>query len=212
MLHEIVCEHLNPSDDPRRAQPRPALPPDLHLRVARDPELEGKLLRAFSEELEELLHATTKAGERGRGGHVTFLQHFGSALNLHLHFHTLALDGVYLPGKTPEDAPVFVPAPEPTPDQVRWLCDRVVTRARRLIARRPWHEPAEERALPVFKACPELVEGSSARSRGSPAPGGCTRGWRAGTCMPPPRSRPMRGSRSNASVDTPCAGPSPTDG
>ena len=73
-----------------------------------------------------------------------------SALDLHLHFHLLALDGVYLPGKTPEDAPVFVPAP--TPDQVRWLCDRMATRARRLIARRPWHEPSEERALPVVGA------------------------------------------------------------
>src|SRR5690606_10509542 len=64
-----------------------ALPPALHLRVASDPELEGKLLRSFSEELEELRRATTRAGERGRGGNVTFLQHFGSALNLHLNFH-----------------------------------------------------------------------------------------------------------------------------
>lgn len=79
-----------------------ALPPALHLRVASDPELEGKLLRSFSEELEELLRATTRAGERGRGGNVTFLQHFGSALNLHLHFHILALDGVYAPEPTAE--------------------------------------------------------------------------------------------------------------
>ena len=128
-----------------------ALPPDLHARVARDAELEGKLLRIFSEELEDLLRATTQARERGRGGNVTFLQHFGSALNLHLHFHTLALDGVYVPGETPDAAPQFVTAPEPTADQVRWLCDRVATRARRLIARRPWNEPAEERTLPVFK-------------------------------------------------------------
>ena len=128
-----------------------ALPPDLHLRVARDPEMEGRLLRIFSEELEELLRATTKAGDRGRGGNVTFLQHFGSALNLHLHFHTLALDGVYVPSETPDAAPSFVPAPEPTSEQVRWLCDRVASRAARLVARRPWKEPAEEHALPVFK-------------------------------------------------------------
>ena len=73
-----------------------ALPPDLLPRVAGNPELEGKLLRLVSEDLEELLRATTKAGDRGRGGNVTFLQHFGSALNLHLYFHTLALDGVYV--------------------------------------------------------------------------------------------------------------------
>ena len=59
-----------------------ALPPDLHARVSRDPSLEGGLLRIFAEELEGLLRATTKAFGRGRGGNVTFVQHFGSTLNL----------------------------------------------------------------------------------------------------------------------------------
>ena len=45
-----------------------------------------------------------------RCGSVTFIQRFGSALNLHPHFHVLMLDGVYVvraEGATPE----FVPAP-----------------------------------------------------------------------------------------------------
>lgn len=57
--------------------------------------------------------------DRGRGGNVTFLQHFGSALNRHVHFHTLALDGVYVAGAPPDAPPEFVRAPAPTPEQVR---------------------------------------------------------------------------------------------
>jgi ribosomal protein S27E len=128
-----------------------ALPPDLHARVAGDPELETRLLGVFAEELFELQRATAKAGEQAQGGSVTFVQHFGSALNLHVHFHTLGLDGVYLPGDTPEASPRFVRSPEPTPEQVRWLAERVAERAKRLVERRPWKEPAEERQAPVFK-------------------------------------------------------------
>ena len=132
-----------------------ALPPDLHARVSRDPALESGLLRIFADELEGLLRATTKAFDRGRGGNVTFVQHFGSTLNLHVHFHTLALDGVYVPGPGDDGAPVFVPAPEPTPEQVRWLCEQVAIRARRLVERRPWQKPPEERVTPLFKVVGE---------------------------------------------------------
>jgi hypothetical protein len=34
---------------------------------------------------------------------------------------------------------------------VRWLCDRVATRARRVVERRPWREPEEEQQASVFK-------------------------------------------------------------
>ena len=34
-------------------------------------------------------------GRRAKGGAVTFIQRFGDALNLNVHFHMLALDGVY---------------------------------------------------------------------------------------------------------------------
>lgn len=57
--------------------------------------------------------------------------------NIHVNFHTLALDGVYLPGPTDDAPPTFVQAPEPTPDQVRSLCEKVAVRARRLVQRRP---------------------------------------------------------------------------
>ena len=133
------------------------LPPELHLRASRDAELETKLLAIFEKELEALLRATTKSDERARGGSVTFIEHFGSTLHLHVHFHLLALDGVYLPGATDDAPPVFVRAPAPTRDQVRWLCERAATRARRVLERGPMIEPEEEVPAPVlrlFEAAP----------------------------------------------------------
>ena len=37
-----------------------------------------------------------RAGRRGRGGAITFVQRFGSALNLNVHFHCVVPDGVFL--------------------------------------------------------------------------------------------------------------------
>jgi hypothetical protein len=46
-----------------------------------------------------VMHLVKKAGfscKTARTGAVTFIQRFGSALNLKIHFHTLFLDGVYV--------------------------------------------------------------------------------------------------------------------
>ena len=128
-----------------------ALPMDAHLRVSRDAELETKLLNIFHEELEELLRATSQAGELSQGGSVTFIQHFGSTLNVHVHFHLLALDGLYVPGANDEAPPTFTRAPAPTREQVTWLCERIATRARRVLARAPVEEPTDERQAPVLR-------------------------------------------------------------
>jgi hypothetical protein len=51
-------------------------------------------------------------------GAVTFIQRFGPALNLNVHFHTLALDGAY-PYEVDHRGPRrFPPVPPPEPDEV----------------------------------------------------------------------------------------------
>ncbi len=65
--------------------------------------------------------------DRARWGSVTFVQRFGSSLNLNPHVHVLMLDGVYVDG---EEAPVFVAAP-PLSDQA--VQQTVQTSARRII-------------------------------------------------------------------------------
>ncbi len=62
-----------------------------------------------------------------RWGSVTFVQRFGSSLNLNPHVHVLMLDGVYVDG---EEAPVFVAAPPLSDQAVRQI---VETSARRII-------------------------------------------------------------------------------
>ena len=58
---------------------------------------------------------------------MTFVQRFGSSLNLNPPVHVLMLDGVYVDG---EDAPVFVPAPPLSDQAVQQI---VETSARRII-------------------------------------------------------------------------------
>jgi len=66
-------------------------------------------------------------------GSVTVIQRASSDLRLNPHFHTLFLDGVYVPTQQPETpdaespAPLFHPAPKPTQEDIEF----VVQRARR---------------------------------------------------------------------------------
>ena len=63
----------------------------------------------------------------GRCGSVTFVQRFGSSLNINPHLHVLMLDGVYI---AEEQGPEFVPAPPMGDDDVQQI---VQTAARRII-------------------------------------------------------------------------------
>jgi hypothetical protein len=65
----------------------------------------------------------------GETGMVTSIQRFGGAVNAHLHFHTLAIDGVF--AREPDDTLHFHPAAPPIDDDVR----RVVARVRRRLER-----------------------------------------------------------------------------
>jgi hypothetical protein len=48
----------------------------------------------------------------GQGGAVTFVQRFGSSVNLHVHFHVAVLDGVFC--RDPDAGVLFHPAAAPT--------------------------------------------------------------------------------------------------
>ena len=62
--------------------------------LARNPKLAQGVLAIALREITAWMRE--RAGETGgQGGSVTVIQRFGSALNLNLHFHILALDGVY---------------------------------------------------------------------------------------------------------------------
>jgi hypothetical protein len=75
-------------------------------------------------------HAGIVGGETGA---VTAIQRFGSALNLNVHFHTLALDGVFAPDG--DGGSRFVPAAPPTTPELARLVATIARRVARLLRR-----------------------------------------------------------------------------
>jgi hypothetical protein len=122
------------------------LPFDLHARISRDPALESAVLGVFIDELTAQLRTVTGTEEPlGQAGTLSVSQKFGSSINLHVHFHVLALDGVYT--RDDETGPLtqsesssrralrFVRAPTPTVEQLEQLLQRVAARVRELVGR-----------------------------------------------------------------------------
>src|SRR6185503_6560891 len=95
-------------------------------------------------------------------GSIGFPQRFGSSLNLHVHLHTLAVDGVF--DKTGDGSVRVHEAPPPSKDDVDEVARRVRTRALRWFRRHGYlderavdercHEPAEPDAL---QGCMQLA-------------------------------------------------------
>ena len=100
------------------------------LLAATKPEVLRALARIHAEELaRHYKQAAKKSGEGGKlhTAAVTFVQRFGSILNLHVHLHTCALDDVYVEGEKGE-APRFVPAIVPSRAELYVLTERVALR------------------------------------------------------------------------------------
>ena len=70
-----------------------------------------------------------------RCGSVTFVQRFGSALNLNPHFHVVMLDGVYVV-RAESTAPEFVPAPALQYSDVQRIVELASHHLVRLLQRR----------------------------------------------------------------------------
>jgi hypothetical protein len=65
-------------------------------------------------------------------GAITFVQTFGSALNLNFHFHTLLMDGVFI--DTPVEEPVtFLELPFVSQSEVETLLVKIATRVMRFV-------------------------------------------------------------------------------
>ena len=110
------------------------LPYPLRFRCAWNARLTSEVLRAFLRSVftDQRRRARKLFGIRkGQCGSVTFVQRFGSALNLTPHFHTLVLDGVY-PGPS-HDHGHFVVLPPPETEDVA----RVLAGTARRILRKP---------------------------------------------------------------------------
>ena len=74
-------------------------------------------------------HAVREIALR-RGGSVTFVQRFSGSLGLHVHFHVVAADGLWLRDNA-NSAPRFTPAPPPSPETLADVARRIYTRVTR---------------------------------------------------------------------------------
>jgi hypothetical protein len=105
-----------------------SFPFELSRLAATKPEVLRALARIHGEELaRHYKQAAKKSGETGKlhAGAVTFVQRFGSSLNLHVHLHTCALDGVYVERG---EGVRFIPAETPTRAELCVLTERVALR------------------------------------------------------------------------------------
>jgi len=114
-----------------------SLPFALRYRVAYDSRLMGDVLNVFSRAVLGSLRrrARESMGLRSsQSGAVTFIQRFGDALNCNVHFHMLALDGVYALGAN--ERPEFHELLAPEDEEIVELTTIIGTRIQSLIDRR----------------------------------------------------------------------------
>ncbi len=130
-----------------------SMPKQARYWLARDSKLLGRAERIFVEEISrgtarrvacppkpsqdaQIPESRRRRGLKrirdGRYGAVTAVQRFGSALNLNVHFHTLALDGVYLANGA-GGAVSFRRLRAPEPEELGSVLDRVRRRIGRML-------------------------------------------------------------------------------
>ena len=113
-----------------------SLPFELRYRLAWDHTLCRAVLAVYTRALQGFYRKRAKAsGHRdGRTGTVTVIQRFGGALNLNVHFHTLAVDGVFV--REPDGSLSFTATKAPTDEEVEALLGVIRSRVLRLLVRR----------------------------------------------------------------------------
>ncbi len=141
------------------------LPYSLRYRCAYDARLTSEVLRAFIRALFAELRRRVRRqwGVRAEQcGAVTFVQRFGSALDLNVHFHTLALDGAYTHAVGRGQPTRFLPLPPPEADDVARVLAGVARRIERVIEARAGDDvDALARDEPLLA----LLAGASLRTR-----------------------------------------------
>jgi hypothetical protein len=153
-----------------------SLPFELRYRLAWDHELCRAVLAVYTRALLGFYRKRAKGPghPEGRTGTVTVIQRFGGALNLNVHFHTLAVDGVFV--REPDGSLGFAAAKAPTDNEVEALLSRVRKRILRLLVRRgllceePGENPDEPEAPPLHALYAASVRHRVATGRRAGAP------------------------------------------
>ena len=109
-----------------------SFPYRLRYQMAHNPKLTNKILSLFIQTISS--YQKKKAKQKGvkaaKPGAVTFIQRFGSALNLNVHFHTLFTDGVFY--KTKDESYEFLRLSEPTKEELLFLATKIQAKVKTL--------------------------------------------------------------------------------
>jgi hypothetical protein len=121
-----------------------SLPYTLRFRLAYDSNLVSAILHIFVQAVFASLRRRIKIAGKGKPpkcGAVVFIQRFGDALNLNLHFHMLAFDGIY--AENGEGLIIFHPAAPPSDKEMERVTQHIARRIGRLMKRLGFAEPGE---------------------------------------------------------------------
>jgi ribosomal protein S27E len=112
-----------------------SLPRQVRFLLARDGDLLSQVLGVFLHKVFawQRRRARTYGIADPHGGAVTFVQRFGSLLNLNCHAHALLPDGVF--AADPDGVVRFCPLPPPWDDDVARLLDQIARAIHRLVER-----------------------------------------------------------------------------
>jgi len=150
-----------------------SLPYTLRFRLAYDSNLVSAILHIFVQAVFASLRRRTKIGSNGKHpkcGAVVFIQRFGDALALNLHFHMLAFDGVY--AENAEGLIVFHPSAPPSDKEMVIVTQHIARRIARLMKRLGFAAPGNSAEADAFQnAEPLLAELYGASTSGRIATG-----------------------------------------
>lgn len=120
-----------------------SFPYKLRYQMAHNPKLTNRILSIFIKVI--FSYQKKKARQLGiktaKPGSVTFIQRFGSALNLNVHFHSLFTDGVFY--KTDSGRYEFQRLPAPTHEELGFLAVKIQDKVLKLTKKLELNDQAE---------------------------------------------------------------------
>ena len=108
-----------------------SIPYPLRYWLASSKELTGKVHKILARAVEEFYCDPNK--KKTRSGAITFIQRFGGALNLNVHFHMLQIEGFYQEKSTGDHK--FIRTPAPKDNDIQELVELIQERVIRLLLR-----------------------------------------------------------------------------
>jgi hypothetical protein len=117
-----------------------SLPTPLRYLMAYDSKACNFVLSAFTSAISSFLALKAKkqfslsSAAQAHAGSVTFIQRFGSAMNLNVHFHTLSTDGVFVEDDAGKIQ--FQQLPAPTQAEIMQVTERIACKVQRWLKKR----------------------------------------------------------------------------